>query len=102
MAADKRTVTLDLAGARYRLTSDAEEGHLEHLARMIDERVAALGPKATRAASPSQLLAVVALGLADELLAAEQRARAVEDTTRKAVATALERIDRRLADDARD
>jgi cell division protein ZapA (FtsZ GTPase activity inhibitor) len=100
--ADKRIVTLDLAGAKYRLSSDAEDGHLQRLVQMVDERIAALGPKSSRSSSQAHLLAVVALGLADELLAAERRARALEDSTRKAVSTALERIDRRLADEPRD
>jgi cell division protein ZapA len=102
VSVEKRTVTLDLAGAKYRMTSDADEGHLERLALMINERIAALGPKAVRAATPAQLLAIVALGLADDLAAADKRARALEDTTRKAVASALERIDRRLAEDLRE
>ena len=102
MSVEKRTVTLDLAGAKYRMTSDADEGHLERLALLINDRIAALGPKAVRAATPAQLLAIVALGLADDLVAAEKRARALEDTTRKAVTSALERIDRRLAEDLRE
>ena len=102
MAADKRTVTLELAGGKFRLTSDAEDDHLQRLVQMVEDRVAALGPKSSRSSSQAHLLAVVALGLADELLAAERRARALEDSTRKAVTTALERIDRRLADGTRD
>ena len=39
----KRTVTLDIAGAKYRMTSDAEEVHLQRLASMIEERIGALG-----------------------------------------------------------
>ena len=97
----KRTVTLDIAGSKYRMTSDADEAHLERLASIIDERVAALGQKAQRAASPAQLLAVVALGPADDLVAEERRRRSIEDTTRKAIAAAIERIDRRLESDAR-
>lgn len=97
----KRTVTLDIAGAKYRMTSDADEAHLQRLATIIDERINALGPKAARAATPAQLLAVVALGLADDLVAEEKRRRTVEDTTRKAIAGAIERIDRRLEADAR-
>ncbi len=96
----KRTVTLDIAGSKYRMTADADDGQLEKLAALVNERVAALGPKAARTASPAQMLAIVALGLADDLLAAEKRARQVEDTTRRAVAKAIERIDRRLAADA--
>jgi cell division protein ZapA len=97
----KRTVTLEIAGAKYRMTSDADETHLQRLASIIEERIGALGPKAARAASPAQLLAVVALGLADDLVAEERRRVAIEETTRKAIAGAIERIDRRLEADAR-
>jgi cell division protein ZapA (FtsZ GTPase activity inhibitor) len=94
--ADKRTVTLEIAGAKYRMTSDADEAHLAQLAELINERIDALGEKAQRSATPAQLLAVVALGLADDLLTAEKRRRQVEETTRTAVQRAIERIDERL------
>ena len=93
---DKRTVTLEIAGAKYRMTSDADEGHLQSLAQMINERMDALGPKAQRTATPAQLLAVVALGRADELLNAERRRRDIEHLTRDAVQKAITRIDERL------
>lgn len=89
-------MTLEIAGAKYRMTSDADEEHLARLAEMINERIDALGPKAQRSATPAQLLAVVALGLADDLLSAERRRREVEDVTRSAVQQAIARIDERL------
>lgn len=94
--AEKRTVTLEIAGAKYRMTSDADEAHLARLTDVINERIEALGPKAQRTATPAQLLAVVALGLADDLLSAERRRRDIEDATRAAVQQAIERIDERL------
>lgn len=93
---EKRTVTLEIAGAKYRMTSDAEEIHLLRLAELINERIEALGPKAQRTATPAQLLAVVALGLADDLMTAERRRQDVEDLTRDAVQKAIARIDERL------
>lgn len=93
---EKRTVTLEIAGAKYRMTSDADEEHLARLAEMINERIEALGPKAQRTATPAQLLAVVALGLADDLLNAERQRREIEEATRSAVQRAIERIDERL------
>ena len=96
----KETVTLEIAGARYRMTSDAGEEHLQRLANRINERIEALGPKAARAASPAQLLAVVALELADDLEQAEQRSERLEQATRQTVQRAIERIDARLAADA--
>jgi cell division protein ZapA (FtsZ GTPase activity inhibitor) len=94
--ADKRTVTLEIAGAKYRMTSDADEAHLHELARIINDRIDGLGPKAQRTATPAQLLAVVALGLADDLLSAERRREEVEQLTREAVTKAIARIDERL------
>ena len=93
---DKRTVNLQIAGAKYRMTSDADEDHLHELARMINDRIEDLGPKAKRTATPAQLLAVVALGLADDLLTAERRKTEVEQATRDAVGRAIARIDERL------
>ena len=99
---DKRQITIEIAGAKYRMTSDSDEGHLEKLAAVVNERVASLGARAARTASPAQLLAIVALGLADDLLAVEKRARTIEDVTRKAITNAIERIDRRLEADAHE
>jgi hypothetical protein len=62
--------------------------------------VQALGPKAARAATPAQLLAVVALGLAEDLQASEQRRESLETMTREVVDTAIRRIDQRLQADA--
>jgi cell division protein ZapA len=95
----KRTVTLEIAGARYRMASDADEDHLRRLADLVNERIAALGPKATKSATPAQLLAVVALGLADELVQSETRRRELESNTREALERAIARIDRRLESD---
>ncbi len=96
----KRTVQIEIAGARYRMSSDADESYLQRLADIVNERVHALGPKAARAATPAQLLAVVALGLAEELQAADQRRDALEAKTRKLVSAAIRRIDQRLEADA--
>ncbi|MCB9595882.1 MAG: cell division protein ZapA [Sandaracinaceae bacterium] len=93
---EKRNVTLEIAGSKYRMTSDADEEHLHVLARMINDRIEDLGTKAKRTATPAQLLAVVALGLADDLVTAERRRREVEQSARETIARAIARIDERL------
>jgi len=93
----KQTVTLEIAGAKYRMTSDADEAHLQRLADMVNHRIAELGPKAARTATPAQMLAVVALGLADDLLSSEDRREKIEGLTRTAVTKTIARIDQRLA-----
>jgi cell division protein ZapA (FtsZ GTPase activity inhibitor) len=96
----KKTVTLDIAGASYRMTVDADEQRLLQLAAMVNDRVVALGPRAQQKATPAQLLAMVALGLADELVALEERCKSIEDETRRAIVNAIARIDRRLEADS--
>jgi cell division protein ZapA (FtsZ GTPase activity inhibitor) len=95
----KKSISLDIAGASYRMMVDADEAHLRRLAELVNERVRALGPKAQQKASPAQLLAMVALSLADDLVLAQTRAQAVEDTTRRAIVSAIQRIDQRLEAD---
>ena len=96
----KRTVTLEIAGARYKLSTDAEEAHLKALAGIVNDRIEELGPRAQRSASPAQLLALVALGLAEDLLEAERQRDEVESVARNAITRAVERIDMRLSEDA--
>ncbi len=96
----KRNVQIEIAGASYRMSSDADEAYLQRLANIVNERVQALGPKAARAATPAQLLAVVALGLAEDLDASERRRESLEIKTREVVVTAIRRIDQRLLADA--
>ncbi len=97
----KHSVTLEIAGTRFRLVADADDSHLQRLAALVNERVEELKGKTSRVAPPAQLLALVALGLADDLLCAQDRESRVRELTRTAVAGAIERIDRRIALDAR-
>jgi cell division protein ZapA (FtsZ GTPase activity inhibitor) len=96
----KHNVTLEIAGTRFRLVADAEESHLQRLAALVNERVDELKGKSSRVAAPAQLLALVALGLADDLLCSQEKENRVRELTRTAVASAIERIDRRIASDA--
>jgi cell division protein ZapA (FtsZ GTPase activity inhibitor) len=93
----KRTITLEIAGTKFRLVVDADETHLRELAATVNQRIELLGARASRTASPAQLLALAALGLADDLASMEQRLHHVEDVTRRAIGGAIERIDRQLA-----
>ena len=95
----KRTITLEIAGTKFRLVSDADQTHLQALASMINERVDRLSRTGSRSASSGQLLALAALDLADELKNAETRLQEVERLTRTAISNAIARIDRGLAQD---
>jgi cell division protein ZapA (FtsZ GTPase activity inhibitor) len=93
----KRTVTLEIAGTKFRLVADAEENHLRKLASIVNQRLDQLEGKTPRTATPTQLLALVALGLVDDLIIAEDKIGHITELTRTAVANAIERIDRRIA-----
>jgi cell division protein ZapA (FtsZ GTPase activity inhibitor) len=96
----KQTIVIELAGSKYRITSDANETHLQRLAQVVNQRIDDLGARASRTASPAQVLAIVALGLADDLLAADERRKRIEEVTRRTIADAIARIDTRLKSDA--
>jgi cell division protein ZapA (FtsZ GTPase activity inhibitor) len=91
----KRTITLDIAGTKFRLISDAEPLHLEGLASTINERVERLS-RSAKSASAAQVLALVALDLADELKSTERKLQDVEQLTRTTIQAAIARIDQRL------
>jgi len=93
----KRTITLEIAGTRFRLVSDADQQHLEELAHMINERVDKLSRAGSRtSASSGQLLALAARDIADELKTAQNKLAEVERLTRTAIASAMARIDSQL------
>ncbi len=83
------------------MTSDTDDKHIARLAEMINARVAELGQKAARTASPSQLLVAVALGLAEDLDVAQQSRRHFSEKVRTTVRAAIARIDERLEHQAK-
>lgn len=93
----KQTITLEIAGTKFRLVADAESSHLHDLAAVVNDRVEKLAGSGARSASSAQLLALAALGLADELKASEQRLQEVSGLTRAAINNAIARIDRGIA-----
>jgi cell division protein ZapA (FtsZ GTPase activity inhibitor) len=92
----KHTVTLEIAGTKFRLVADADAHHLSELAALVNERVSRLGT-ASKSASSAQLLALVALGLADDLTTSENKLREVDRLTRSTIQSVLARIDGRLS-----
>ncbi len=98
MANEKRPVTVEIGGVRYRFTTDASEDHLRRLASSVDERLRKMG---VRGGSPAQALAVVALGLAEDLEVAERRREELEERLDDTLQEAVAKIDHALAEEAR-
>jgi len=110
----RAAIALEIGGQRIRLRAHVEESHLVELARLVNERFANI-QNSTRNATAATVLALVALDLADELSEAKRRAdeakeqarraiaqaeareREVELAARRAIADAIEEIDRALS-----
>lgn len=97
-ASVKHTVTIDIAGTKYKMTSDAEPVQLQRLAEVVNARIDAMGVPAQRSVNQAQLLAMVALSLAEDLEASEERRRQVEAKVREVLHATIDRIDERLSD----
>ena len=65
------------------------------LAEIVSDRVESLAVKTGRTVPAPQLLALAALDLADDLLAADKRAREIEAVALSTVELALERLEAR-------
>ena len=96
----KRTMTLEIGGAKFKIVSDADQTHLADLAGIVNERMQKLTDAGARSASSAQLLALVSLGLADELRTAKHKLSEADRISRTAIASAIARIDEELAADA--
>ncbi len=112
----RNSIALEVGGQRLRLTANGNERHLESLAALVNQRVEDI-QRSAKGAPASTQLALVALDLADEIMAcrrkveeaqreaaravaeAEERARTVEQAARVAISDALAEIDRAIAAD---
>ena len=95
----KRTITVEIAGTKFRLVADTDEAHLQELALTVNERVDKLTAGGARGASAAHLLALAALGLADDLHTSRARLEELDGMTRTVIANAIARIDQRIATD---
>ena len=95
----KRTITVEIAGTKFRLVADADEAHLQELARIVNERVDKLGGTGRGGASAAHLLALAALGLADDMRTARAKLTELERDTRTVISNAIARIDQRIDTD---
>ena len=82
-----------LGGVPYRVVTDAPRSELEKFAGLVNDRIAKLGAKAQRTATPAQLLAVAALNLAEDVTKLETALEALRVKTTAIAERGLARID---------
>lgn len=91
----KHTLTLEIAGTKVKLVADADAQHLSQLASIVNERVKKL-EHGGKTATAAQLLALVALGLADDLVTSRKQLNEMDQLTRRTIQNLISRIDKRL------
>ncbi len=84
-----RTVVLTVGSREYKVVSSSSAEELEHLADLVNERLASFGGRS----EPSQALVLAALALAHDLEEERQRARAAERRSRDMLRRVLVRLD---------
>lgn len=94
----RRTVTLQIAGAKYRMVSDADEAYLGRLAQAVNKRLQSLSAKTPmpNQAQLTQLLVMVSLTFADELENAKRQLQKLETHLSKNVEREVQEVMRRI------
>jgi cell division protein ZapA len=87
---ERRTVELRIAGQNYRLVSSAPAEELQHLANVVEAKLAEIAPKGK--AQPQALL-LAAMALAHEVETERDRRESLERRTRDLMRRMLVRID---------
>lgn len=91
----QRAVELHVGGQRYRVVSSASPEELERLARVVDDKIAALVPPG-RPLTPQALL-LAAIALAHELEEERRRCATLTSDARSVVERLLGRVDDAIA-----
>lgn len=89
-----RMVHVRVGGQSYRVVTTASEAELQHLAGIVDQKLATVVP-AGRAVTPQAML-LAAIALAHELEAERSRVDSIVGRTRNLYARLVERVDAAL------
>jgi cell division protein ZapA (FtsZ GTPase activity inhibitor) len=92
-----KSLSISVAGQSLQIRSDANEEHLKRLADEVDSRYAAIQKKGPRASQEFRAMALVAITLADELMAARDRSEAIRAEARAFAESLIARIDEMLS-----
>lgn len=88
----KRSVVVHIAGQRYVVRSDAEESHVQTLARHVHERIEEV-QATSRPASIQSLAILAALNIAGELFRERQRRQSLKNKVRETSRAVLALLD---------
>jgi cell division protein ZapA (FtsZ GTPase activity inhibitor) len=92
-----RSINITVAGQSFQIRSDVKEDYARQLASEITERFVALREKGPRHNQDFKAMAMVAIGLLDELDSAKKERESIQEKTRKFAMRMISRIDKLLA-----
>lgn len=93
----KRKVEVSLLGRNFSIKSDQDEAHVHQVAALVNRKYEELRHQ-SRAAPPQDLLVLVALNIADELMQREAQARASRADLRARGQRVLQSLNAALGD----
>jgi cell division protein ZapA len=89
----KRSVTVEVAGQKFTLKTDASEAYVESLAAFVTEKIAEV-KTSTRTFSTHALAILAALNIADDLFQARQSGRELKRRVREKSERLLELLEK--------
>ena len=92
-----RSIKITVAGQSFQIRSDAEETYIKHLAEEITKRFMVLKEKGPRHNQDFKAMAMVAIGLLDELDTAKQDRESIQKKAEQFSEQMITKIDRLLA-----
>ncbi|MFZ9889287.1 MAG: cell division protein ZapA [Myxococcota bacterium] len=95
----KRKVEVSLLGRNFSIKSDQDEAHVHQVAALVNRKYEELRHQ-SRSAPPQDLLVLVALNLADELVQREAQARATRADIRARGQRVLQTLNAALSEGA--
>jgi cell division protein ZapA (FtsZ GTPase activity inhibitor) len=92
-----RSINITVAGQSFQIRSDAEEDYVRQLAADVTARFVGLREKGPRHNQDFKAMAMVAIGLLDELAAVKKERESIQEKTRNFAMRMISRIDKLLA-----
>lgn len=92
----KRAVTVEVAGQKFTLKTEADEAYVKSLAKLVTEKFDEV-KAATRTISTQSLAILAAMNIADELLQTRRRTSELKQRVRDKSKTILELIEKSSA-----
>ena len=92
-----RSINITVAGQSFQIRSDAKEDYVRQIAKEVTERFIVLKEKGPRHNQDFKAMAMVAIGLLDELDSARKERKSIQEKTRQFAERIISKIDKLLA-----